>query len=326
MTEVSKNKLRWTMGLKGGVKLGVSVLCLAFFAGRLDSASILQSVSKVNKLLFALSVAGFIILSVLQTWRWKIILKCIKINYVSFRSAQESVLIGMFFNQGLPSSLGGDAIRVWRLSHSKTSFQKILSSIVIERIAAVLGMVLITSVLIPYQIDLITDSRVYLSIMVINISAVTCILLILSLNKFSYVTLLEKFALIRFIKNISMEIKLVTKSQLSIVIMLITLVIHFSVSLLFWLLALSLGVDISPVICITLVPVVLLVTTLPISIAGWGVRESIVVLLFGFVNVHPAQAFSISILFGLAVAVAALPGIAVWLATNKHKNIDPSEL
>jgi hypothetical protein len=57
---------------------------------------------------------------------------------------------------------------------------------------------------------------------------------------------------------------------------------------------------------------VILVTVVPISIAGWGVREGAMVVAFGFINVPASAAFAVSVLFGLTLAAASLPGSILW--------------
>jgi glycosyltransferase 2 family protein len=77
-------------------------------------------------------------------------------------------------------------------------------------------------------------------------------------------------------------------------------------------LARAMQLDITLLDCILLVPPVILVTVVPISIAGWGVREGAMVVAFGFVNVPASAAFAVSVLFGLTLAAASLPGALLW--------------
>ena len=62
-----------------------------------------------------------------------------------------------------------------------------------------------------------------------------------------------------------------------------------------------------------IVPVVTLFTLIPISIAGWGVRESVMIIGLGYLNVPPEEALALSILYGLLMAMIALPGGFIWL-------------
>jgi glycosyltransferase 2 family protein len=55
-----------------------------------------------------------------------------------------------------------------------------------------------------------------------------------------------------------------------------------------------------------------LVQAVPISIAGWGVREGFFVAAFGLTGVAAPHALAVSILFGLINLLISLPGGAVW--------------
>jgi hypothetical protein len=61
--------------------------------------------------------------------------------------------------------------------------------------------------------------------------------------------------------------------------------------------------------CLILCPPVFLIASLPISVAGWGVREGAMVLVLGYVAIPSDQALSLSIALGLVVLAGALPGV-----------------
>ena len=65
--------------------------------------------------------------------------------------------------------------------------------------------------------------------------------------------------------------------------------------------------------CLVLIPPIVLVSTIPISIAGWGVREAVMITLLALVGVAEADAFVLSVLFGLLTFGLSLPGGIVWI-------------
>ena len=68
-----------------------------------------------------------------------------------------------------------------------------------------------------------------------------------------------------------------------------------------------------------LLPPVLLIATVPISIAGWGVRESSMIVAFGYAGLAQSDGLTLSILFGLvSFAVGAVGGV-VWIASGFRK-------
>lgn len=74
----------------------------------------------------------------------------------------------------------------------------------------------------------------------------------------------------------------------------------------------------------------MLITMLPISIAGWGVREATMGLAFGYAGLMPSEGVNISLLFGaVTFAVGAVGGL-VWVvsaekATQGSKPIEIPE-
>jgi hypothetical protein len=104
----------------------------------------------------------------------------------------------------------------------------------------------------------------------------------------------------------------------------VTIFGHINLALLIWVLALGLQAKVTVVDCLVLVPPVVLVATLPISIAGWGAREVAMVTLFGFIGVPAAQSTVMSVLFGLSGILISLPGGLFWLFAKNRKQM-PAE-
>jgi hypothetical protein len=62
-----------------------------------------------------------------------------------------------------------------------------------------------------------------------------------------------------------------------------------------------------------LVPPVMLITMLPISIAGWGVREATMALAFGYAGLLPNEGVNISLLYGAVTFLVGAFGGLVWV-------------
>ncbi|MBE9556580.1 MAG: flippase-like domain-containing protein, partial [Proteobacteria bacterium] len=75
----------------------------------------------------------------------------------------------------------------------------------------------------------------------------------------------------------------------------------------------GLGLNVGLFESLVLVPAVILLSTVPVSIGGWGLREGLMVVALGLAGVPADAALSVSILFGLAMIVAGLPGGVLWL-------------
>ena len=64
----------------------------------------------------------------------------------------------------------------------------------------------------------------------------------------------------------------------------------------------------------------MLVTTIPISIAGWGVRETAMVTAMGLIGIPSDAALILSILFGLSTIIFTLPASLVWILSRSIHN------
>jgi glycosyltransferase 2 family protein len=81
--------------------------------------------------------------------------------------------------------------------------------------------------------------------------------------------------------------------------------------------AFLLGRELNPLMdlysCFAILPLVCLLTFIPISIAGWGVREALMMSAFALIDVPATDALAVSIKLGLANLALGLIGGIVWI-------------
>jgi uncharacterized membrane protein YbhN (UPF0104 family) len=94
-----------------------------------------------------------------------------------------------------------------------------------------------------------------------------------------------------------------------------------------YVIASTLGITIGPVTMAAVMSLVTLVVILPISIAGWGVREVSFVALLGLLGVEREAALLLSVEVGLLTMLVSLPGAVLWLlARHLRDDAAPEEL
>jgi hypothetical protein len=89
--------------------------------------------------------------------------------------------------------------------------------------------------------------------------------------------------------------------------------IHFSGIIAYAFLAQGLHIPVSFLDLVLLVPLISLISLIPISIAGWGLREMGAVWLFGLVGLSRADALALSITYGLSLMLSGIPGLYLFL-------------
>ena len=83
-----------------------------------------------------------------------------------------------------------------------------------------------------------------------------------------------------------------------------------------YVLALSLDIDLRLLDCMILMPPIILLSLMPVSIGGWGVREGAMVVVLNLVDIGPEQALPLSALVGLLGMLMSLPGCALWVMSS----------
>jgi uncharacterized membrane protein YbhN (UPF0104 family) len=99
----------------------------------------------------------------------------------------------------------------------------------------------------------------------------------------------------------------------------IALISAFSVCLAGYCIARSLAIQVGLVQMIAIVSIVSFVVALPISLAGWGIREISFVSLLGLLGIDRTPALLLSLEYGIIATVVSLPGGIVWLALGQRR-------
>ena len=84
-------------------------------------------------------------------------------------------------------------------------------------------------------------------------------------------------------------------------------------------LSVAFGYEVNILTYMLIIPLVFLVALLPISFAGWGVREMGAVWLFSMVGMSEERSFLLSISYGVMLLLCGLPGL-IWFLYNGNSN------
>jgi len=303
-----KRWLPWV--LKGSLSLGL----IWFVFSKIDLASAWTQARTLDPAMLALALA----LGLLQVWlgavRWGLVLRALKAKFTT-RQTFVVFYIGVFFAIILPGAVGGDAVRMWTARRSGMSLTASINSVMLERAATVLALVLLVAMTQPLllaRVPTIPGSWIFPVLSVLGLAG------ILALSVLDHLPAsLHHWRIVRGLVHLAGDTRnLFFHPAWGTTTLAVAVLGHVNLSLQVYVLALGLGLDVSVIDCLVLVPPVILIMTLPISIAGWGLRETAMVAAFGYVGVEPHSALVLSVLFGLATTVTALPGGVVWLLSD----------
>jgi uncharacterized protein (TIRG00374 family) len=292
------------------LKAALSALLLGLLARNVDFSRLSVILKGVNPWLVSLAVLVLLAVPAVSIPRWRAIL--VSLGHVLPTAViARALYVGAFFNQVLPSSIGGDAWRIWFCTRAGVPFGVATNSVLIERLVGLLAVLLCFGLTFPLLMKRIdqTPVRLLLWLMLAGCVAVVVGLAVIALTA----RRLDKVKFLRPLASLGLALSAVARSS-QLPLLLWTGVLGQFVAILgFFVASRSVGAPISFVDCaVTLAPG-LLVALIPVSLGGWGVREGAFVVLLSFYGVAPEQGLVVSVLFGVALLAASLPGLALWL-------------
>ena len=305
----------WRGVARTTLKALASIALLALALRGIDTAAIRTHLAEVDPWTIAVAIALMTGISAIHTQRWKIVLNCLGRD-LHFVLAWKLVLIGYFFNQTLPSTVGGDAFRVWGAYRNGIRVGDAISSVIIDRVAALASLLLMIVLGLPWLFDLITVPSARWIVMLVLVGGALAMVLLVSLGRLE--SFLGRWRLTRLLLPVATDTRAVFGSGTATTqIVLLTIAGYAVASYAVHFLAQGLAIKLGFGDALLLIPLVTLVTVLPVSIAGWGLRESAMVVALGLIGVPAAAAFTLSVLYGLVVMASGVPGGVIWLLMRR---------
>lgn len=297
------------------VKAAISIALLAFALRDVDLAAVRAQFAATNLYSVAAALGLIAGISVIHAERWRVVLRQLHCS-LTFYHALRNVLIGYFFNQTLPSTVGGDAFRIWGAYRDGISIHDAAASVIIDRAAALASLLVMIAVGLPWLFELITAPSARWVTVSLICGGVFAMVFVLVLGRYSGI--LGRWRIGRMLLALIVRARAVFLDvRVLAFVVSLTVCSYTIVSYSVYLLARGVSVDLGFGYSLLLVPLVTLVTVLPIAIAGWGLRESAMVVALGLIGVPAAAAFSLSILYGLVVMASGIPGGVIWLAMRR---------
>jgi uncharacterized membrane protein YbhN (UPF0104 family) len=295
------------------IKALVSIGLIAVLASRLDYARVLSYWHALDGIRI-LAVLGifFLQMFLLAGLRLKLMLASVDARR-PFTTTAQIALCGFFFEQVTIGFVGGDAIRLWLLRRTGMLFGRAIQALMLDRACGLASLVLLSLLGIPALLPLVAENVRNVIVMTLGgfiAAGLLGIAVVLVLTKLLPPTKLsvywQRFGL--------------SEHPISMVTLAIVFTLAIATQLLnvleLWILGQTLGLPTSLQQWFIAAPTVLLVSMLPISIGGWGVREAAMVMALHGFGISAEDALLPSILFGLCAAAATLPGGLLWVVTK----------
>ncbi|HMO37103.1 MAG TPA: lysylphosphatidylglycerol synthase transmembrane domain-containing protein [Gemmatales bacterium] len=304
LPRVNRNRIRF-------VQFAVRTLLSAIVAGYLASKLNWSVLGKLfSELHLGLVVLAFITIQVGQSfsslrWQWLAQPLGFRDSYTRFRTL---FYVGTFFNLFLPTSIGGDAVRAWLLAGDKKHRLSAFSSVIADRIAGVTAMLIMACMAsltiageVPWWIPVLP--------WVLLAGLLATVAMLPQFRSFSSkieVLLMglgwQEGRWLHWWKAVAISFVVQGLATLQII-----------------LLGIALGLQVPLTAYLVVVPMVTLMTMLPLSLSGHGIREGSLLILLAPYGVTTEQAIFLGLIwFTLSLGIGLI-GVFLYVFSERAR-------
>jgi hypothetical protein len=266
-----------------------------------------------------IGIVAYVVVEIAAAFRWYVLLKVQGIH-LSFWRLSGLFLIGMFYNQFLPGGTGGDIIKsYYLLKETPDKKAGALLAVVFDRLIGLVALVVITGTLIAFRYDFLSQTPetrqllwILLAILSVSIAGLLSTFVISGFNLFH--SLPHKFPGRDKLIEIAAAYHLYARHwRATLVAFGSSIVAHLATFTTFLCAAYALGAVVPLINFFAVMPVERTISALPISFAGIGLREKILlIMLHNLCGVPEAKAILIGSLSFLIILICCIPGAIVY--------------
>jgi uncharacterized membrane protein YbhN (UPF0104 family) len=298
------------------LKAAVSGLLLYFALNFVNIGTVAGRLSRIAPGWIALMLLALLVQIFFLALRWQqLVMQCGAT--LPYGLMLRFSMIGLFFNQTLPSSVGGDAMRIW-LTAKLTSWRTAAYSVFLDRVVGVVALAGLVVVCLPWTLQLVKNPVGRTALLVIGLGSIAAGLIFIGFS-WKRLRILQHWSPTRHLADVAtIAVRILGAPRTLAPLAAVSILIHLMTTVAAWAAARSVGADLSPLNSLFLVLPVMLVSIIPISIAGWGVREGAMVAAFAYAGLPQADGLIVSLLFGAASLVLGGVGGVVWVLGSER--------
>lgn len=299
--------------LKLLLKVLISFGLLALLSTRMDWAAIGRLLGSVNPAGWVGAMTLLFMQILTLGWRWQMMING-KNGTLSYTKALRMTLASHVANLFFISSISGIVVRIALARHHGLSLVRAACATIADRAMTLTALVILATVFIApasqHMGSFIARNTQWISIIVLTL-VVFSLFVFAPLIIQKIISLLKESSRIKEILDYFNEI--FSSPSLLFSILLASLINQVFYFIAIFILTRATGINIPALNIIAILPVIILISSLPISIGGWGVREGAFIYGLGMIGVSAESAFLISVQIGLlgtlSVVMAGVPAI-----------------
>jgi glycosyltransferase 2 family protein len=304
-------------------RVAVSAGLLAILISRIDPDDFVPPDRSLPGAL-AFLCSGILIMALsflVAAWRWQRVL-AVYDAHVPLRVLYKHYLAGQFVGNALPSTIGGDVLRISRCSRDTGSTEVAFASVVLERLTGFVALPILVYLGFAIRPDLFETSRSWIAIVIaLGTLLVLAVILLLAASPRLAGRFVHRANWTRFIGIVHVGVDRLRHDQRDAAGALAAAIAYqLSVVAAVYCAVHTIGLTIPNGVVLAYIPAVAMVQVLPISVGGLGVREGMLALLLHPLGVPTGQAVALGLLWyamTLVVSLIGAPAFAIGHDGNR---------
>ena len=306
-------------------KILLSFLLFTYVIAKVSPRNVWVTMKAADPTLIGLAAALFLFSSLIGSWLWARLLRAQGVS-IPYPKAASYYFVGLFFNNFLPSNIGGDIARISDAAKHADHVSPVFSATLMDRLIGVVSIGFLAVVASVAALDRLHLYAIYWATLAVFLLAVAFFVSIFNRG------VLEAFerpfraigaqkverAIARLMDDLhgfrNQEKALASAFVASTIVQISRIYVHYLVGL-------ALGVRISLAYYFLFVPVLAALISLPISLNGLGVREGAAVVLFQMAGLSREQSFSIPFLTYILSVMISLLGGLIFISRTPRRAI-----
>jgi len=287
-------------------RIAISAALLAIVAASIDWDVLDERLSGAAWGLFALACLLVFVSLVLGGARWHLILHAARLP-AKLRTSLQAYGVGAFATNFLPG-VAGDAVRAWLVARSGKPLARALTSVGADRASSLACLLLLGWIGVLIAPGTVPGELVALLGAASGAALLGAVVAIVVLRRRGLGRLLPD-ALRPWAREVAEVLRGYGRDrELQLQALGLGLAFQAIMVAAFWTLSEALGLSIEPEVLAVVLPLVLLATLVPVSVAGFGVREGAFVVLLAEVGVPSSEAILLSLLSVPMIWIGSAPG------------------
>jgi len=302
------------------IRVIVTLLLFTYLFKKLSCWTLLAALRHVHPAVLPVAVVVGLFSLVVSAYQWQSLLHSERIHF-DLAKLINLYLVGMTFSHFLPTGMGGDVVKAFYVGRDSGNSAGSASAVVMSRVTGFFGMMLVAFPALIIWHTYFTRNIVLLFVLLslgvgsMIAGAIVSARLLPGLFKGKWAKRGLFASAIRIGDALSMSVR---RPRSLGVATLFGILFHVVACLNYYSFALALGIDVPLHFYFVAIPLVSLAAFLPISINGFGVRESAFVYVFSTIHVAVTTSLLLAFLVDVQVLIFAAIGGCIYLTMGSQ--------